>query len=109
MNRIVNLGEAMKSGKNRQRVGHIYECVETMLWSLMVASIAYFVVFILPKVPEIRASTASNRAEEIAAENAGLCEKLGMKPSTREHQDCLIEVGAFRLKVEQRVDDEYNF
>lgn len=80
-----------------------------MLWALMVASIAYFVVFISPKVPEIRASIASNRAEEIAAENAGLCERLGMKPNTREHEHCLIEVGAFRLNVEQRVDDEYNF
>ena len=80
-----------------------------MLWSLMVASIAYFVVFILPKVPEIRANIASNRAEEIAAENAGLCERLGVKPRKLEHEHCLIEVGAFRLKVEQRVDDEYDF
>jgi hypothetical protein len=99
----------MKSEKIRQKVGRLYDRVETMLWALMIASIVFFIAFILPEVPDIRANIVSTRGEEIAVENADLCERLGIKPGTREHEHCLIEVGAFRLKVEQRVDDEYNF
>jgi hypothetical protein len=99
----------MSSVKIRQLVRRIYDRVETALWALMIASIVLFIVFILPKVPDIRANIVSMRAEEIAAENADFCERLGMRAGTREHGRCLIDAGAFRLKVEQRLDEEYSF
>jgi hypothetical protein len=66
-------------------------------------------VFVAPKIPEIRANIANIRAEKIAAENSNYCEKLGMKAGTRAHSRCLLTLGDFRLKVEQRIEEENDF
>ena len=99
----------MRASKIWRLIGRIYDVVESALWALLITFMIFFIVFVVPKIPEIRANIVNIRAEEIATENAALCERLGMKAGTREHERCLIEVETFRLKVEWRVDEEYRF
>lgn len=73
---------------------------------MLLAFVMYFVAFIVPKVPEIQAREERVRTEEIAAENASFCEKLGTKRGTEKYNQCLLDVEAFRLKVEKRITDE---
>jgi hypothetical protein len=100
---------AMKSLKISKIVGRIYDNVEIALWAMLLAFVMYFVAFIVPNVPEIQARGERIRAEEIAAENALFCEKLGTIRGTEKYNQCLLDVGAFRLKVEKRINDENEF
>ena len=72
---------------------------------MLLAFVIYFVAFILPKLPEIQAQQERIRVEEIAVENASLCEELGTKRGTDKHSQCLLAVGAFRAKVEKYLYD----
>lgn len=99
----------MRTNKIWRLIGRIYDEVESALWALIIVSIIFFIVFVAPKIPEIRANIANARAEEIAAENAKYCEKLQMKAGTRSYRRCLLTLGEFRMKVEQRIDEENDF
>jgi hypothetical protein len=94
---------------NYQLIGRIYDIVENALWALLAAAVIYFSAFVLPKVPDIRAQIAETRAKEIAEEQAHYCDKLGIQARTQNYNECLLILGEFRLKVEQRVDQEYEF
>ena len=96
----------MKSSKARELVSRIYDNVEIALYAMAFAFVIYFVAFILPKVPEMQAQWQRIRAEEIAAENASLCLKLDTKRGTEKYNQCLLDVGAFRMKVEKRIAEE---
>jgi hypothetical protein len=95
----------MKSFKTREIVSHVYDNVEIALWAMLLAFVIYFVAFILPKLPEIQAQQERIRLEEIAVENASLCEELGTKRGTDKYTQCLLAVGAFRAKVEKYLYD----
>ena len=43
---------------------------------------------------------------KISAENELYCEKLGMKLGTEKHNQCLLDLGEFRMHVEKRLRDE---
>jgi hypothetical protein len=49
------------------------------------------------------------QAEEIAAENASICETLGTIRGTEKYNQCLLDVWAFRVKVEKRFNDQNEF
>lgn len=99
----------MKSNKVWEILSSVYDNVETALYALAFALVIYFVAFILPKVPEMQAQGQRIRAEEIAAENASLCEKLDTNRGTEKYNQCLLDVEAFRMKVEKRTADEIEF
>ena len=99
----------MNSSKARELVSRIYDNVEIVLWAMLLAFVVYFVAFILPKVPEIQAQGERIQAEEIAAENASFCETLGTIRGTEKYNQCLLDVGAFRVKVENRINDQNEF
>src|SRR5262249_53024951 len=84
----------------------IHYNVEVALSATLLAFVIYFMIFILPKLPEIYAQNARIRAEEISAENAWLCEKLSIKRGSDKYDQCLLDVGQFRWKVEKRIYDE---
>ena len=92
-----------------EKIGRHYDNVEVALWATLLAFVIYFIGFINPKMPEIRAQNERVRVQEIAAENALYCEKLGMKVGTERHNQCLLDLGEFRLKVEQRIYDQSVF
>jgi hypothetical protein len=76
---------------------------------MMLSFVIYFFVFIVPKLREIRDWAEQGLAKEIAAENAYYCEKFGMKANTQKYEQRLLDLGDFRLKVENGISDEYDF
>jgi len=99
----------MKSLKIREIVKRVYNNVEIALWAMLLAVVIYFIAFIIPKIPEIHARSERIRVEEIAAENASFCEKLNLKRGTDKYNQCLLDLGQFRLNVENRIENESEF
>src|SRR5689334_8325013 len=97
------------SPKIRLIASRVYTNIESALWAMLFAFVIYFITFVLPKLPEIQAQSARVRVEEIVAENASLCEKLSIKRGADKHNQCLLDVGEFRWKVEKRVYDDLNW
>jgi hypothetical protein len=97
------------SPKIRVIASRVYDNIESALWAMLFAFVIYFITFVLPKLPEIQAQSARVRVEEIVAENASLCEKLSIKRGADKYNQCLLDVGEFRLKVEKRVYDDLNW
>jgi|SRR6516225_3917772 hypothetical protein len=96
----------MKSSKVREIALRAYDIGETALYATAFALVIYFLAVILPDLPENNARMERVRTIEIAAENALFCEELGTKRGTDQYNQCLLDVGAFRLKVEKRIFDE---
>lgn len=96
----------MKSNKIWELISHIYDNAEMALWAIGLASIVYVGVFVIPRIPSLREQYLRVRAREIADENALYCEKLRMKVGTQAYNECLLVLGDFRLKVEQRISSE---
>ena len=84
----------------------IHREVEVALWATLFAVGIFLTVFVLPKLPEIQAQNAIVRMQEISAENALLCERVGIKRGADTYNQCLLDVGEFRWKVEKRAYDE---
>lgn len=84
----------------------IHHNVELALWATLSAVVIFLMVFVLPYMPEIQAQYARVRALEVSAENAELCEKLNIKRGTERYDQCLLDVGQFRWKAEQRIYGE---
>ena len=78
-------------------------------WALLAAFVIYFAVFMIPNMSNIRANFERVRIQEIANENASTCERLGFKRSTAEFGRCLLEIGDFRAKVENRIVGEVDW
>jgi hypothetical protein len=97
------------SPKVREIAERIHHRIETALWAGLFAFVVYFIIFVLPKMPELQAQRARVEVLEIAAENASLCEKLHIKRGTDDNNLCVLDVGAFRAKVEKRAFDSLNW
>src|SRR5262245_10255143 len=82
----------------------IHNNVERALWAILISTVIYLVVF--PNMAEIQAQNARVRTQEISDENAQLCEKVSIKRGTDRYNQCLLDVGQFRWKVEKRAYDE---
>ena len=80
----------------------IHHNVEVALWAALFAVVMYLTIFWFPQLPEIYARQAIIRNQEISAENTSLCEKFGIKHGNDRYNQCLLDVGEFRLKVEKR-------
>jgi hypothetical protein len=87
----------------------VYHNVESALWALLLSSVIYFFAFVAAKLPEMGARAERTRAQEVAAENAYYCERMGMGTGTQKYSQCLLDLGEFRLKVEKRITDESDF
>ena len=95
----------MKSNKILDLVIRVYDNVGLALWAILLASVIYLV----PMLPALRAQYQGIRAQEIGDENALYCKRLNMKVRTQTYNDCLLVLGDFRLKVEQRIYNESDF
>ena len=84
----------------------IHHNVEVALYATLFVVAIFLTIFVLPKLPETQAHRAVVRVQEISAENVGLCEKLSIKRGSEKHNQCLLDVGDFRAKVERRAYDE---
>jgi hypothetical protein len=100
---------AMKANKVLDLIHRVYDNVEMALWSILLTTVIFFIVFVVPILPAIRAQHLRVRTKEIAEENALYCEKLNMKAGTPAYTDCLFVLGDFRLKVERHIYEEIDF
>jgi hypothetical protein len=91
--------------KTREFVNRIYDNVHAALWAALLVFVLYFAVFVAPKLAEARARAESQRVLEISAEHNFYCEKWGMRAGTLAHTQCMLDLQAFRAKVEQRITD----
>ena len=73
-----SVGDAMEEHRIWDVVARVYYNVKVALWALLITSVI-FLAFQLPRLSAISAAIAATRAAEVAAENAGYCERLGMK------------------------------
>lgn len=96
----------MKSNKIWELISHVYDNAEIALWAIGLASIVYMGVFVIPRISSLREQYLRVRAQQIADENALYCNKLNMKAGTQAYNECLLVLGDFRLKVEQRISSE---
>jgi hypothetical protein len=87
----------------------IYDTIHMILWAILVAFVLWFTVFIVPKLPEIRAQGEMLRDRAIAADEDLYCGKLGMGAKTTRYQDCISYLRDYRVKIEQRFADENVF
>ena len=94
---------------SKEKVGRAYNNVEAALWATLLAFVIYFIVFIIPNMREIREKNERALVQEIAAENVSYCEKFGMRVGTEKHNQCLLDLGEFRMKVEKRMSDDSEF
>ena len=97
----------MKSFRVWKIVEQAYDNVKIALCAALFAFVMYFIAFIIPNLHEISRQNQIIRVKEIATDNASICEKLGMKFGTEKYNQCLLDVGAFRLKVETRIYEAF--
>jgi hypothetical protein len=97
----------MKSFRVWKIVELAYENAKIALCAALFAFVMYFVAFIIPNLPAISAQNQIIRVQEIATENASICEKLGFKFGTEKYNQCLLDVGAYRLKVETHIYEAF--
>jgi hypothetical protein len=93
------------SPKTREIVSRVHGHIEVALWAILFAFVLYFIAFVMPNVSETQAQREIIRVQEIAAENEAFCEKLDIKRGTNKYNQCLLDIGQFRLKAEKRVLD----
>jgi hypothetical protein len=96
----------MKSSNAMTVLRQIHSWVESGLWAVLVASVIYFTIHVLPHLPEIQARIESIRAAKVTAENSAYCEKWGMKKGTHEYTVCTIDLLEFRKNIEKEFADD---
>jgi hypothetical protein len=57
----------------------------------------------------LREQLAQNKNLKEVAEDVSYCEKFGMKVGTEKHNQCLLDLGEFRMKVEKRMSEDREF
>ena len=97
----------MKTFRVRKIVERAYDNVKIALCAALFAFVMYFIAFIIPNLRMISAQNQIIRLKEITSENASICEKLGMKLGTEKYNQCLLDVGAYRLKVETHIYEAF--
>ena len=90
----------MNSSRTMIVVRKVYDNVECALWAALLSFVICFVSFIAPNLPEMARRAESLRAVKTAAENGAYCEKWGMKPGTREHAVCTMDLRQLRRQIE---------
>jgi signal transduction histidine kinase len=87
-------------------IRQVYDWVESALWAGLVAFVIYFLVNVVPNLPEMTRHAVSMRALKIAAENRSYCEKWGMKQGTHEHARCTVDLQELRTRIARDLSDE---
>jgi len=93
----------MKPKKGWVLISRLYDNVNAALWAISLTVLIYFAIFVIPMLPSIRDEYQRLRGQEIADENAVYCKKLDLKVGAVAYNECLLILGDFRVKVEQRI------
>lgn len=95
----------MVSSKAITVVRQVYDWVESALWATLLACAAYFVIDVVPNLPEMTRRAESIRDLKVAAENRSYCERWGIKGGTPEHSRCTIDLQQLRRSIERDFSD----
>jgi hypothetical protein len=87
----------------------LYDEVEAALWALLVTSVIFIGAFVVPRLPDIWANIPEARTKEIAADVRHYCKALRIKIGMDDYSRCVLLLGEFRQKIEERVEEEYAF
>jgi hypothetical protein len=90
-------------------ISAIYHNVHMALWATLVSFVLYFITIIAPNIPAAQATFERNRIQQIAVEYEFYCNKWGMGARARAHDQCILDLQAFRAQVETRIYDENQF
>jgi hypothetical protein len=93
------------SPKLREIASQVHDNIEIALWAIILSLTLYFIVFIMPNASRTQTEMQRIRMLEIGAEDAAFCEKLDMKRGTNKYNQCILDIGPFRLNAEKRVLD----
>lgn len=83
-----------------------YDIIHSALWSVGTAIFLYFVFIVAPTIPAAQGRAVRIRDREIAAENEHYCAKWGIGSGTAKNDQCLLDLGELRMKIEERVAEE---
>jgi hypothetical protein len=87
-------------------IRQVYDWVEAALWAGLLAFVIYFLIMLVPHLPETARRAESMRILKIAAENRAYCETWGMAPGSREHARCTIDLQALRQSIARDISGE---
>jgi hypothetical protein len=96
----------MASKKTWVTIGAIYDNTQLALWASLVAFLAYFGVVVVPNIPAAQARFQRLQIRQISAEHEFYCDKWGMGARTQAHDQCILDLQAFRAQVENRMSDD---
>jgi hypothetical protein len=96
----------MVSKNSWVRINAIYDNVHLVLWASLISFLVYFAVVVAPNIPAAQARYQILQVQQIAAEHEFYCDKWGMGAPTQAHDQCILDLQAFRAKVERRIIDE---
>lgn len=101
------LGGRMRSQQIWIVVSQAYDIVHLALWSVLIAGLICFALFVLPDIPAAQARYAAARALEIQSTQDLYCRKLGMKPGSLGYRDCLLDLQDYRATIERRLAENF--
>ena len=99
----------MKPGSRVALAHRIYDKVHLFLWAMLAAFAVYFLVFVAPKIPEIRVQAELKQRQEIAEENQAYCAKWQMGPRTAMHNHCLDDLQTLRASIQTQLEADTSF
>jgi hypothetical protein len=92
----------------KSRLRWIFGNVHGAFLATLLASVTFFIIFVLPKIHEASDRAERLRAQEISAEHEWYCNRWGMGPGTEMHNQCLTDLQQLRAAIERRIADEFN-
>jgi hypothetical protein len=90
-------------------VGRVYDNVHAALWASLLAFVVWFVVVVAPKIPDANKKWEITQLQEIAAEHEAYCRKWGVGLGENKHDQCILDLQAFRAGVERRIREDSDF
>ncbi len=92
----------MLSRQKIEIINDVYDHVHSALWAALIAALAWFAVVVAPNIPNARVQWEIKRIQQIAAEHEAYCSKWGMGLGTPANHQCILDLQAYRARIEDR-------
>jgi hypothetical protein len=95
--------------KSNKLLRSIFGNVHAAFWAILLASVSFFIIFVLPRIHESSDRAERLHAQEISAEDDWYCDRWEMGPGTEMNNQCLTDLAQLRAAIERRIADESDF
>jgi hypothetical protein len=102
----MNSQKALNAQRILETVRAIYDEINLALWAIAASLIICVVLFVLPKVPEMRARAELLRAQQVGEENEWYCARWHMGRMSPMHEQCIMDLQQLRTSIESRLAAE---